>query len=90
MLNEIVPIYTEEVPELLEEGKLYISKKYAVAIHLCACGCGVKTVTPLKPSEWTLTETNGAVSLQPSIGNFKWEKPYHAHYYITNNKIIWC
>ena len=23
------------------------------------------------------------------VGNFNGENPYHAHYYITNNKIEW-
>lgn len=89
-LESIEPIFVENVPEKLEEGKLYISEIYKVAVHLCACGCGEKAVTPLKAGEWTLTKNNEAVSLSPSIGNWKWESPnYHAHYYITNNKIIW-
>ena len=29
------------------------------------------------------------VTLRPSIGNFNGETPYHAHYYITDNKIRW-
>jgi hypothetical protein len=70
---------------------LYISELFNCAIHLCACGCQGKVVTPInKPNEWQLTNNNGLVSLHPSIGNWSEEKPnYHAHYYITNNKIIW-
>lgn len=88
-INEITPIYVDEMPELLESGKLYISKMFNVAIHLCACGCGGKTVTPIGPGEWTLTDSGGKVTLRPSIGNWSGENPYHAHYYITDNKIEW-
>lgn len=89
-LTEIV--YCDQIPENLEEGKLYVSEKYGTAIHLCACGCKQKTVTTLTPywdSGWTLTRINHTVTLRPSIGNFAGENPYHAHYYITENKIEW-
>ena len=91
MQVDITPIFLEFIPSELEEGKLYISKEYEIAVHLCMCGCKGKTVTPLGQGEWTLTESeNGnVVSLQPSIGNWSGEKPtYHAHYFITNNKAI--
>ena len=88
-INEIVPRYVNEMPNELESGILYICHGYFIAIHLCACGCGIKTVTPLKPNEWTLTKEWEGVTLRPSIGNFTGENPYHAHYYITKNKIEW-
>lgn len=91
-INEITPVYCEHIPEEMEEGKLYISKEYQIAVHLCACGCGGKTATRInKPAGqcWTLTDNNGKVSLNPSIGNWSGENPYHAHYYITDNKIVW-
>jgi hypothetical protein len=86
-VDEFEPVYVDLMPEKIEEGKLYISKEYKTAIHLCACGCKGKTVTPLGAKEWTLTDTNGTVTLRPSIGNWSNEKPYHAHYFITNNKV---
>lgn len=88
-INEITLVHVELMPEQLELGKLYISKKYGVARHLCACGCGGDTVTPLGPGEWSLNEKEGKVTLRPSIGNWSGESPYHAHYYITDNKIEW-
>lgn len=89
-VTAIKPQYVELMPEKLEERVLYISQQYNVAIHLCACGCSQKVVTPInKPGEWQLTDNNGMVSLYPSIGNFKGQKPYHAHYFITNNEIVW-
>lgn len=84
---EIEPVYVEYIPEQLEQGKLYISKRFELAIHLCACCCGGQTVTPLGEGEWTLTENDGKVLLHPSIGNWSGENPYHAHYFITDNKV---
>lgn len=90
-ITEIKPEFVEQIPENLEDGILYISEKYKVAVHLCACGCKVKTVIPIKDGDWILFKSEGdrIVSLRPSIGNFSGESPYHAHYYITSNKIQW-
>lgn len=88
-LSELIPVYCETMPEVKEPGKLYISKMYEIAIHLCACGCGDETVTPLGANEWTLTEQADKVTLRPSIGNWAGQSPYHAHYYITDNQIQW-
>lgn len=91
-IYQLEPVFCEHIPEDKEEGKLYISKEFRIAIHLCACGCGIQSVTPLKPSSfggWTLTDNQGLITLRPSIGNFAGEKPHHAHYYITDNKIEW-
>jgi hypothetical protein len=93
---EVTPVYVEKFPkeEDMEEGKLYISKKYGLSDHLCACGCRGQTVMDFKPIHkdgWELIENpDGTVSFTPSIGNFSGETPYHAHYFITNNKIIGC
>lgn len=92
-LNEIVPKYFINIPEQLEFGIIYISEKYSVAIHLCVCGCGKEVVTPFNDvNEWNLIkEGESIVSLTPSIGNWRGEKPsYHVHYYVTRNKIVWC
>lgn len=79
-----------EMPEHLEEGIIYISEEYDVSIHLCACGCKQKTVMPLGPKGWDIRIHEGKVSFTPSIGNFSWEGKYHAHYFITENKVQWC
>ncbi len=88
-INLFEPVYCETISSELENGKIYISQKFGVAIHLCACGCGVKTVTPLGPGEWILSGNNEVITLRPSIGNFSGEIPYHAHYYITDNRVEW-
>lgn len=91
-INEIRPEFVEHIPHEVEEGVLYISKEYQIAIHLCACGCGGKTATRInRPNGdcWTLEESDVTVTLRPSIGNWSGENPYHAHYLITKNKIEW-
>ena len=90
-IYEIRPVIVEGyMPEIMEEGILYISNRFKLAIHLCACGCKQKTVTPIHDkTDWTLTEAEDKVTLRPSIGNWAGQSPYHAHYYITNNKIEW-
>jgi hypothetical protein len=87
--TELKPQYCDYIPDNPSEGVLYISTGFKVAVHLCACGCGGKTVTPIMPGEWTLTDGGGKITLRPSIGNFSGESPYHAHYYVTENRIEW-
>lgn len=79
----IEPVYVELIPGELKPGKLYISKKYNIAIHLCLCGCGEQVVTPLGDTGWSLSEKGDKVSLSPSIGNYNF--PCKSHYIITNN-----
>ena len=88
---DLAPVQVEfYIPDIIEEGFLYISQKFGLAIHLCACGCKEKTVTPIRGIDsWQMIENDGKITLRPSIGNFSSEKPYHAHYYITDNKIEW-
>jgi hypothetical protein len=81
------PVYVEFIPKSLEGGALYISKKYKTATHLCCCGCGTKIVTPLRETEYSLTERGKLVSLSPSIGN--WNHPCQAHYWIRDNQVVW-
>jgi hypothetical protein len=76
------------IPRTLEQGLLYVSEEFAVAAHLCACGCGNKVVTPLGPAEWAVSERNGVPTLHPSIGN--WQLPCRSHYLIIDGRIRWA
>jgi hypothetical protein len=76
------------MPPQLLDGVLYVSSEYAVAGHLCACGCGTKVITPLGPAEWTYSERNGCPTLYPSIGN--WQLPCRSHYFIREGQIRWA
>lgn len=75
------------LPRELAPGVLYVSEEFAVAGHLCACGCGSKVITPLGPAEWEFTERNGRPTLFPSIGN--WQLPCRSHYVIGEGQIHW-
>ncbi len=80
--------FVEYIPPDLEDGVLYVSIPYATAVHLCACGCGNKVVTPISPAQWQLLYDGKSVSLTPSIGN--WQFPCHSHYWIRRDKIKWA
>jgi hypothetical protein len=80
--------HVEFIPTSLDEGVLYVSRKYRTASHHCCCGCGTKIVTPLRETEYELIERDGLVSLHPSIGN--WNHPCQSHYWIRDNHIVWA
>ena len=78
--------FVKFIPSELTQGELYISEQYMTAAHLCACGCGTKIVTPLRPTEWRIARQGNLVTLTPSIGN--WNHPCQSHYWIRNNRVI--
>ncbi len=80
--------FVQFIPNELEEGVLYISTEFATATHKCACGCGREVVTPLSPTDWSLTFDGRTISLEPSIGN--WSFPCQSHYWIKRDKIRWA
>jgi hypothetical protein len=88
MKKLIRPKFVKYIPDEVEDGVLYISIPYATAIHKCPCGCGEIVVTPIKPTDWTLTWNGETVTLKPSIGN--WSLPCRSHYWIIENRIIWA
>jgi len=77
--------FVEFIPDVLEEGILYISIPYCTAIHKCVCGCGNEVVTPLSPTDWELTFNGKTVSLDPSICN--WSFKCQSHYFISKGRI---
>lgn len=80
--------FVEFMPKVLEEGVLYVSMSYATASHVCFCGCGMKVVTPLSPTDWRLSFNGDTVSLDPSIGN--WSYPCRSHYILRGNRVVWA
>jgi len=82
----LAPVFTEYIPSEPEEGVLYISMQFGTAVHLCACGCKAKVVTPFGPDDWILT-FDGTVTLRPSVGNG--QQQCRSHYYIRRNHIDW-
>ena len=85
-IKQIRPEYVEYIPEHIEEGVLYISKRYRTAVHKCCCGCGQEVVTPLSPAEWSVWCKCGRVSMWPSIGN--WSYPCRSHYVIRDSRVL--
>lgn len=79
--------FVELIPKELEERVLYVSMEHAVAVHLCACGCSRKVVTPLAPVHWKLFFDGRTVSLTPSIGNHAF--PCKSHYWIEQDRVRW-
>ncbi len=85
-LSALTPQFVEFIPERLNEGVLYISRRYRTASHLCCCGCRHEVVTPLNPAKWNLSEhTDGSVTLSPSVGN--WSFPCRSHYLVIRNRV---
>jgi hypothetical protein len=84
---ELVPC--EYIPKEMSDGKLYYSEKYGTAIHRCACGCGIQTVTPIHPiTGWTIAIEGDKATLRPSIGNQQF--PCKSHYWVTDGNIQHC
>lgn len=75
------------MPKSLEPGVLYVSEEFKTAAHLCACGCGEKIRTPLRDTEWRVTETERGPTLRPSVGN--WQRACKSHYLITAGEVVW-
>ena len=86
-INRLRPTFIEHFPDQLEPGVLYVSMKYAICAHSCACGCGQKVITPLSPTKWKLIYDGGTVTLYPSIGNYGF--PCQSHYFLTEGRIEW-
>lgn len=86
--SHLRPEFVEFIPDRLEPGVLYVSRRYATASHLCCCGCEREVVTPLNPAKWRITEREGKVSLAPSVGN--WSFPCRSHYWISANRVQWA
>ena len=86
--SHLRPEFVEFIPDRLDPGVLYISRRYATASHLCRCGCEREVVTPLNPAKWRITERAGKVSLAPSVGN--WSFPCQSHYWISADRVQWA
>ena len=87
-INRISIEHVQYMPKELRPGVLYVSREFHTAAHLCACGCGSKVRTPIKPTEWSLKEPPTGPSLWPSVGN--WQRPCKSHYIIDKGNIVWC
>lgn len=87
-LLEVQHRFVDDIPRNIEPGVLYISVTDATAKHKCCCGCGYSVVTPISPTDWQLLFDGKTVSLDPSIGN--WKYSCRSHYFIRRNKVVWA
>jgi hypothetical protein len=87
-VTQLAACFVEFVPDVLEDGILYVSMEHATVVHRCACGCARKVVTPLSPTDWQMKFDGRDVSLTPSIGN--WNFPCRSHYWIREGKPKWA
>jgi hypothetical protein len=78
----------DSIPEKLQANTLYVTKDMDVAGHLCACGCGREVITPLSPTDWSITFDQRGASLSPSVGN--WAFPCRSHYFILHGSVAWA
>lgn len=87
-VHRVAHDFVDEIPNALDESKLYISVRHATVLHLCLCGCGNEVVTPLAPTDWRLAFDGETVSLHPSVGN--WALPCRSHYWIDRDQVRWA
>ena len=87
-MHKLAHRFVELIPDVLEDGVLYVSIAYGTVSHRCCCGCGREVVTPLSPTDWKLIFDGETVSLYPSIGN--WNFPCRSHYWIRYNRVEWA
>ena len=80
--------FVNHIPDVLDEGVLYISILFTTAAHMCCCGCGVEVVTPIDPGGWAMTFDGRSVSLKPSIGNSNLD--CQSHYWIERGQVRWA
>ena len=79
--------FVEFIPDVLEEGVLYVSLAYGTVSHRCCCGCGNPVYLPLSPTQWRLTFDGESISIDPSVGS--WSLPCRSHYWIRANGVHW-
>lgn len=87
MTHSIEHRFVHYIPDVLEDGVLYVSRRFRVAVHKCCCGCGTETVTPIGGKGWNLLLEDERVSLHPSVGNQKLD--CQSHYWIRRNEVVW-
>tara|TARA_B100000929_G_C15428445_1_gene393808 strand:+ start:62 stop:463 length:402 start_codon:yes stop_codon:yes gene_type:complete len=76
------------IPAELMPGTIYVNPQGNRAHHLCACGCGMRVMTPLNAIEWELLGPDEYPSLYPSVGN--WNLACQSHYFVSRGAVRWA
>lgn len=77
----------ERLPENPVEHVLYVSHKFEMTLHRCACGCGHKVFTFLGDGHEVIGHQNSPTVI-PSIG--VWDAKCRSHYFIERGKVVWA
>jgi len=85
---KVTPEYVEFIPNELKQDVIYISEKYKTSTHLCLCGCGNLSVTPIDETGWVLSVLATKITMTPSVLNNNCPNKYH--YIITNGVANVC
>lgn len=85
----------------LVDGVLYVvdgeqQDRDQLIEYNCPCGCGNTVMIPYyragqqkeETPSWAYREENGKATLSPSI--YSTGRPCRSHYFIRDNKIVWC
>jgi len=86
--NRLQPLFVADIPDVLEEGVVYLALAYDAMVHLCACGCGREVSTPIGPTDWKISWNGEALSVWPSVGNGALS--CRSHYIIDAGRVRWC
>ena len=88
-INHMAVNFVESIPVQLEAGVLYVSIDYRTMSHLCACGCGRRVATPIRPHPhgWTVAYDGANATVSPSVGLLK--LPCRSHYFIDRGRVRW-
>lgn len=86
--DEMKYLRVDTIPETLEPSVVYVSERFAMAAHLCACGCGVEVPVEIGPGKWSVRFDGDRITMHPSIGNGS--HPCKSHYFITNGRVEWA
>lgn len=76
----------EKLPENPLEHTLYVSHKYEMTLHRCACGCSHKVFTFLGDGHKVFGSLDSPTVI-PSIG--VWDAKCRSHYFIDSGKVVW-
>ena len=87
-MKKLAHKFVEFIPDVLEDGVIYVSPRFALVSHRCCCGCGEEVVLKLSPTDWHLVFDGETISLHPSIGN--WGLKCRSHYWITKSRVHWA
>jgi hypothetical protein len=87
MTDRFVVQRVERFPLDRADGVIYLSERFRMASHRCACGCGFD-VDLLLGDGHRISGSDEAPTVSPSIG--VWGSPCKSHYWIRSGRVDWA